>query len=61
MSLCKMYNRVHINYSHLQIELNRGKTLIKLVNVLLTIRIELINIMRGFQAGTKNSQSIHLD
>jgi hypothetical protein len=61
MSLCKMYNRVHINYSHLQIELNREKTLIKLVNVLSTIRIELINIMRGFQAGTKNSQSIHLD
>jgi hypothetical protein len=61
MSLCKMYNRVHINYSHLQIELNRGKTLIKLVNVLSTIRIELINIMRGFQAVTKNSQSIHLD
>jgi hypothetical protein len=45
ISLCKMCNRIHIIYSHLQIELNYGKAPNKWVNVSSTIHIKLISIM----------------
>jgi hypothetical protein len=55
ISLYKVYNIIHIICSYLQMELKYGKALIKWVNVLSMIHIELISIMCGFQADTKNS------
>jgi hypothetical protein len=50
ISLCKMYSKIHISCSHLQMELNCGKT----PNVSSVMHIDFVSMMQGCRAGIEN-------
>jgi hypothetical protein len=50
ISFYKMCSKIHISYSHLQMELNYGKT----PNVSSVMHTEFVSMMRGCRAGIAN-------